>query len=264
MLGIIGGGKMGEALIKGIITAKTFPPEKIIVSEIVEDRCNYLSKNYGILTTNEVQYLVDKADIIIFAVKPQVIENILKEIKDSDITKKLFISIAAGVKIEKFEQYLGKDKKIIRVMPNACAFALESMSAICTNKNIENKDIEIVLEIFNSIGETIVVSESQMDAITALSGSGPGYVAVILEAFVDAGVLVGLNREIAEKLTLQTFLGTLKLKEQSGKNFYEIKSMITSPGGTTIAGIAELEKNNLRNAIFNCIKKATERSKELS
>ncbi len=264
MLGIIGGGNMGEALIKGIISSQIFSPEKIIVSEILDKRRNYLEKSYKIKTTLKIEELLDKAEIVIFAVKPQIIDTVLDEIKGYNMDNKLFISIAAGVKIEKFEKYLGKDKKIIRVMPNTCAFVLESISALSPNKNIDENDLKIALKIFNAIGETVVVPEYQQDPITGLSGSGPGYVATIMEAFIDAGVLSGLSRDIAEKLVIQTFLGTIKLKLESDKNFYEIKSMVTSPGGTTISGIHELEKGNLRATIMNCVKEATNKSKELS
>ncbi len=264
MLGIIGGGNMGEALIKGIISSKVFSPENIIVSEILDKRRNYLEELYKIKTTPKIKELLDKASIVIFAVKPQVIDNVLEELKEYHMDNKLFISIAAGVKIEKFEKYLGKDKKIIRVMPNTCAFVLESVSALSPNENINENDLKVALEIFNAIGETVVVPEYQQDAITGLSGSGPGYVATIIEAFIDAGVLSGLSRDIAEKLVIQTFLGTIKLKLESDKSFYDIKSMVTSPGGTTITGIHELEKGNLRATIMNCVKKATERSKELN
>ena len=264
MIGIVGGGNMGEALIKGMISSKLYSPDEIIVTEILKERCNYLEDNYKIKTTQKISELLEKVSIVIFAVKPQIINNVLDEVRKFKDLNKLFISIAAGVKIEKFEKYFGEDKKIVRVMPNTCAFVQESMSAICYNKNVNENDVKTVLEIFNSIGETVIVPEYLMDAVTGLSGSGPGFVAVILEAFIDAGVLAGLSRDVAEKLTIQTFLGTIKLKKETEKSFYEIKSMVTSPGGTTISGIHELEKGNLRASIMNCIKRATYRSKELS
>ena len=263
MLGIIGGGNMGEALIKGIIKAGIFNNNEIVVSELIDERREYLENNYKIEVTYKLEDLINNCNIIIFAVKPQVIDSVLIELKQNNLNEKLFISIAAGVKIEKFESYLGNDKKIIRVMPNTCAFVLESMSAISCNRNVTDYDLNQALKIFNSIGECVIVPETQLDAITGLSGSGPGFVSVILESFIDAGVLVGLSRDIAEKLIIQTFKGTLKLKEESNKTFYEIKSMVTSPGGTTISGIYELEKGAIRAAIMNCIKRATERSKEL-
>ncbi len=264
MLGIIGGGNMGEALLKGILKAEIYNNSEIIVAEISESRRKIINENYKVKTTDSLKTAIEFSNIIIIAVKPQVIDNVLNEIKNLSITDKLFISIAAGVKIEKFESILGEDKKIIRVMPNTCAFVLESMSALSCNKNVSKKDLENALKIFNAIGETVIIDENQLDAITGLSGSGPGYIAVILEAFTDAGVLVGLSRDVAEKLVIQTFLGTLKLKLGSGKTFSEIKAMVTSPGGTTINGIFELERGNLRSTIMNCVKKATDRSKELS
>ncbi len=261
MIGIIGGGNMGEALVQGLLKND----KKILVCEIDENRISFLKQKYNINITKELDKIINSCNIIIFAIKPQIIDEILDKLKKfKNLSQKLFISIAAGVKIEKFENFLGKNIKIVRVMPNACAFVLESMSALSPNKNIEKKDLETAIEIFNSIGKTVIVSEKEMDAITALSGSGPGYVALILEAFSDAGVNVGLNREIANKLIVQTFKGVIKLFEESEKSFIEIKNMVTSPGGTTIAGIHELEKGCLKGTIMNCIEKAYERSKKLS
>jgi len=260
MIGIIGGGNMGEALIRGLLKSN----KSLIICEISPQRIKYLKENYSVIVTDNLEELLKKSEIVIFAVKPQVIDSVLNNVKNSRISlnDKLFISIAAGVKIEKFEKYLGNDKKIVRVMPNACAFVLESMSALSPNKNVTENEIKTALDIFNSIGETVVIDEAYMDAITGLSGSGPGFVALILEAFSDAGVNVGLPRDIVNKLILQTFKGTIKLIEE-GKSFIEVKNMVTSPGGTTIAGIHELEKGALKATIMNCIKRATERSKEL-
>ncbi len=262
MIGIIGGGNMGEALAKGLLKNE----KKIIICEISKERREYLKKEFDVEITGNLHELLKKSEIIIFAVKPQVIDKVLEDVKNSkiEITDKLFISIAAGVKIEKFEKYLGKDKKIIRVMPNTCAFVLESMSALSPNKNVKKEELEKALNIFNSIGETVVVEENYLDAITGLSGSGPGFIALIFEAFSDAGVNVGLPRDIVNKLILQTFYGTIKLIKETGKSFIDIKNMVTSPGGTTIAGIHELEKGGLKGIIMNCIKRATDRSKELS
>ncbi len=260
MIGIIGGGNMGEALIRGLLKNN----RNLIICEISPQRIDYLKNNYEIDVTENLNELLKNSEIVIFAVKPQVIDSVLENVKNSKISldEKLFISIAAGVKIEKFEKYLGSDKKIIRVMPNACAFVLESMSALSPNKNVTEEDITAALEIFNSIGESVVIDEVYMDAITGLSGSGPGFIALILEAFSDAGVNVGLPRNIVDKLILQTFKGTIKLIEE-GKSYIEVKNMVTSPGGTTIAGIHELEKGRLKATIMNCIKRATERSREL-
>ncbi len=265
MIGFIGGGNMGEAIIKGLIQSNVYSPDKITVSDVSKERLEFLKNSYNVDITHVNKNVVKKSDILLIAVKPQIIEKVLGDIKESiDKNNHVVVSIAAGVSVGKLEGILGRDKKIVRVMPNASAFVLESMNVLCFNGNITDKEKKSVFTIFNSIGKTMELEEKYIDAVTALSGSGPGFVSVILEAFSDAGVNVGLSRDIAEKLILQTFLGTLKLATEQGKSFSEIKNMVTSPGGTTIKGIHQLEKKGVRCAIMDCVEAAFKRSSELS
>ncbi len=224
-----------------------------------------MEKTYNIKKANNNADIVKNCKIVVIAVKPQIIDIVLNEIKSIEFDKRIiFISIAAGVTISKLENLIGKDKKIVRVMPNAAAFVLESMSVLSFNGNISEEDKEFAFSIFNSIGETVESEENYLDAVTALSGSGPGFIALILEAFSDAGVNVGLPRDISDKLTLQTFKGSLKLVSETDKSFIDIKNMVTSPGGTTIRGIFELEKASVKAAIMKCVDAAFKRSRELS
>ena len=265
MIGFIGGGNMAEAIINGLLKSSKFRANSIIVSDVSNMRLDILKDKYKIIVTNNNKNILNKADTIILAVKPQIIEIVLNDIKKIiNKNEHLIISIAAGVPIKKIENVIGEDKKIIRVMPNACAFALESMSVLSFNKNITESDKQKASLIFNLIGESIELEEHYMDAVTALSGSGPGFIALILEAFSDAGVNIGLPRDIANKLLLQTLKGTLKLLEQKNISFIDLKNMVTSPGGTTIRGIYELEKSGLKSSIMSCLNSAFNRSKELS
>ncbi len=265
LIGLIGGGNMGEAIIKGMIESKNFSLTEITVFDVSKNRLIYLNERYHIDFSETVEELVEQSDVIILAVKPQIINSVLNNIKSLiDKNKHLIISIAAGVKIETFERTLGNDTRIVRVMPNTPAFVLESMSALSFNKNVSENDRKISMKIFQSIGEAIEIDESYLDAVTAVSGSGPGFIAEILEAFSDGAVKIGIPRELANKLIIQTFIGSIKLVSGEDINFNKLKNMVTSPGGTTIAGISELANYNIKAAIINCIEAAFKRSKELA
>ncbi len=264
MIGFIGGGNMGEAILKGLIKGGVYQPSEISVFDVNAGRLKFLKETYGINSANSGEDIVKRSNVVIIAVKPQIIDSVLLGLKKYFITdNRLIISIAAGVTIAQLEDNLGGNCKIVRVMPNAAAFVLESMSAISFNERVDTKDKEIVFKIFNAIGKTVELDERYMDAVTALSGSGPGFFSLILEAFSDAGVNVGLPRDIADKLILQTIKGTLKLSTDSGKSFVDIKNMVTSPGGTTIKGIHALEQGGIKSAIMNCVEAAFLRSNAL-
>jgi len=264
-IGVIGGGQMGEALIKGFLEKKIFSPENILVSEPISHRREYLEKTYRIKTTTSNTELIKEKSIILLAVKPQVMEDVLKEIS-KEIHKEvhLILTIAAGLPLSFYEKNLPEGTRIIRIMPNTCALVHESISAICKGKYAREEDIRLAEKIFSAIGEVVEVDEKLMDAVTALSGSGPAYVALFAEAMIDAGVRVGLPRNLAEKLVFQTILGTIHIFLKTGKNPYEVKSMVTSPGGTTISALEEFYKGGFSGIVISAILKAFERSKELS
>jgi pyrroline-5-carboxylate reductase len=191
------------------------------------------------------------------------IRYVLQGMKDSVIKKHLFISIAAGVTIESLISELPGGTRVVRVMPNICATVGEAASAICPGDTATKSDVEIACKIFNVVGRTVVVAEHLMDAVTGLSGSGPAFVFMIIEALADGGVHQGLDRATAQKLAAQTVLGAAMMVLETGQHPGELKDMVTSPGGTTIRGIEALEKNNVRSAIMSAVIAASQRSKEL-
>lgn len=262
-IAFIGSGNMGEALIKGITGASVFKNRNIIVTDIRKERLEHIKGLYKVNTTTDNRYAVKKSDIILFAVKPQIISKVVKEIGDLIDREKLIITIAAGITISSIQDHLNKKGKIIRVMPNIPAIVREGVSAIACGDDISKKDIEITKRIFNAVGRTVVVDESMMDAVTGLSGSGPAYVFLIIESLTDAGVKMGLPRDISRLLSVQTILGAAKLAMESGEHPGKLKDMVTSPGGTTIAGLHALEKGKLRSALMSAVEAATKRSEEL-
>ncbi len=264
-IGIIGGGQMAEALIKGFLKKEWFSPQNILVSEPVKARREYLEEYYSVKTTDKNNEVIEKRDLILLAVKPQVMEGVLKEIKEKvNPERHLILTIAAGLPLSFYEKRLPEKTKIVRIMPNTCALVLKSISAIAKGTYVEEEEIIWVERLFSAIGEVIRVEEAYMDAVTALSGSGPAYVALFLEALIDAGVRCGLPRDISERLTLATLEGTIGMMKETKKNPYEIKAMVTSPGGTTISALEVFYKEGFPGIVIKAVKKAYARGKELS
>jgi pyrroline-5-carboxylate reductase len=261
-IGFIGTGKMGEALIKGILAAKLVPPSKIYAGDADHAKLELLEKEYKINICKDNCDVVLGSDIIVIAVKPQIVPAVLEEIKDS-IKRQLIVSIAAGVPIETFEKALHQGTKVVRVMPNIAAIVREAACAISTGSTVSKEDSSLVSEIFSSIGRTVILPEHLMDAVTGLSGSGPAYVFMIIEALADGGVHEGLDRNTARLLAAQTVLGAAKMVLSDRTHTGELKDMVTSPGGTTIRGIRVMEERGIRVAMMNAVIAACERSKEL-
>ena len=266
-LGFIGGGNMAEALVKGLVATPSIEADNIILSDPVTERLKYLQNEYSVKTAINNRELVKISDILIIAVKPQVIKGVLAEVADLLDSNKLIISVVAGLPISFIENILDpsgvKKISVARTMPNTPALVQEGMTAICFSSQVSKVNVEVAHYIFKAIGETVTIDENSIDAVTGLSGSGPAYILMVIEALSDAGVKVGLSREISNKLTMQTVLGTAKLVRDSGKHPGELKDMVTSPGGTTIAGLHKLEAGGLRNTLINAVEAATKRSKEL-
>jgi len=266
-LGFIGGGNMTEALLKGLLASSSVGPKDILVSDLLSDRLEYLNKEYKIKTTDDSRKLVQKSDILILAVKPQIVGKVLESFSDIVDSHKIIISVAAGISINFIEDILnrkGKNKiSVIRTMPNTPALVQEGATAICGGGHSSKLDIKIAHHIFKAIGQTVAIEETHMDAVTGLSGSGPAYIFMIIEALSDAGVKVGLSREVSNILTIQTILGSAKLARDGGKHPGELKDMVTSPGGTTISGLHMLEEGGVRTALMNAVERATQRSREL-
>lgn len=261
-IGFIGTGKMGEALIKGILHSKLVAPDKVYASDADQVRLKSLERSHKINTCKDNCEAVQNSDIIIIAVKPQVVPKILEEIKGS-IRKQVIISIAAGVPIGTYENSLPEGTKVVRVMPNIAATVLEAASAVCSGTSVTAEDEAVAISIFNSIGKTVMLPEHLLDAVTGLSGSGPAYIFMIIEALADGGVFEGLDRSTARTLAAQTVLGAAKMVLDDGAHTGELRDMVTSPGGTTIRGIRVLEDRGVRIAMMDAVIEACERSKEL-
>ena len=263
-IGLIGTGNMGEALISGLIYSKSSDPEHIICSDTRQDKLKTIKKTYGIVTKKSNIEVVTAAEIIIYAVKPQIIASVLKETAGCLDMTKLIISIAAGVPLAAIESCLNKDLRLIRVMPNIAASVKEGAAAIAAGKHVLKNDIKLAKAIFDSVGKSVFIEENVlMDAVTGLSGSGPAYIFVIVDALADAGVKMGLSREDAQFLASQTVLGAAKLLMETKEHPAQLKDRVTSPGGTAIAGLHTLEKGGLRTTLINAVEAATIRSKEL-
>ena len=263
-IAIIGAGNMGEALISGLTVSGSSKPESIICTDVREARLDEIKKEYGVRTTENNIEAVDASDIIVYAVKPQIIASVLKETAEKLDMSKLIISIAAGVPMAAIESCLNKDLRLIRVMPNIPAAVKEAASAIAAGGHATDEDVDLAMEIFNSVGKCVFLEENYlMDAITGLSGSGPAYIFLIVDALADAGVKMGLAREEALFLSTQTVLGAAKLLMETREHPGQLKDRVTSPGGTAIAGLATLEEGGLRTTLIHAVEAATNRSKEL-
>ena len=262
-IGIIGTGNMGGALIDGLIHSRSSVPENIICSDVRSDKLKLARENYGITSkTNNID-VVKLSDIIIYAIKPQIMTKILKETNDYLDSSKIIISIAAGVPLSSIESCLNKELRLIRVMPNIAASVKEGASAIAPGSHVLKNDLQVAKAIFDSVGKSVIIEESLMDAITGLSGSGPAYIFLIVDALADAGVKMGLARDDSLFLSSQTVLGAAKLLIETKEHPGQLKDKVTSPGGTAIAGLHTLEQGGLRTTLINAVEAATNRAKEL-
>ena len=263
-LTIIGLGNMGQAILSGILKQDIIKAKNITAADkkFADPDFKKQEQLAEVTITDDNQKAAREADYIILAVKPQTIKYVLEEIKN-EAASKIIISIAAGIKTELLAQYFGTDAKIVRVMPNTPALIAEGMSALYYSSKVEADEKAFIEKIFKALGKTAVVKEEEMDAVTGLSGSGPAFVYLFIEALADAGVLKGLDRKTALKLAAQTVKGGAEMALNSGKHPAELKDMVCSPAGTTIAGVAELEANAFRSAVIKAVKTAAERSEEL-
>lgn len=257
-IGFIGGGNMAEAMIKGMIDKGM---KDILVSEPSEERRSHLSKSFSIETIASNKELASFCRIIILAVKPQNMETVVEEIKDIVTEEQTVVSIAAGIKLDYFSSKL-KTRKLIRVMPNTPALVQEGMSVMSLCECFSDNDIAIVRDILMSIGKVITLPEKHMDTVTALSGSGPAFIALFIEAMVEGAKTMGLNENDALTLTVQTVLGTSKLLD-GGMDPTRLREMVTSPGGTTAAGLAVFDEMKFKDMVKAAITAARNRSEEL-
>ncbi|MDD3043009.1 MAG: pyrroline-5-carboxylate reductase [Methanosarcinaceae archaeon] len=262
-LGFIGAGKMGSALMQGIIKAGIVQPAQIGASDLYEPGLNALRDELGIRVSTDNIPIIRDSDIIVLAVKPQILGAVLEKLRPEIDSSKLVISIAAGVPLETYEKALPKGCRVIRVMPNIAATVSEAASGIAPGTNASPEDLEIALELFSAVGTAVRTPEHLMDAVTGLSGSGPAFIFPVIEALADGGVYEGLDRKSALTLAAQTVLGAAKMVLETGLHPGELKDMVTSPAGTTIQGVHVLEEAGIRAAFMNAVIRASERSKEL-
>ncbi len=262
-VGFIGGGNMGEALIRGLIGANLVKPDLITATDVRGDRAKELAEQFGVTAHSDNARCVRDADVVILAVKPQIMSDVLRDISPAVEPRHLLISIAAGVATATIRAALGKDARIIRVMPNTPALVLQGAAAVAKGKGLERDDLATAQEIFGAVGRVVVLDEELMDAVTGLSGSGPAYVAIVIESLADGGVKMGLDRATAMTLATQTVLGAAHLLLETGLHPGALKDMVSSPGGTTIAGISALEEGGIRTTFIRAVERATLRSREL-
>ncbi|MCX7918376.1 MAG: pyrroline-5-carboxylate reductase [bacterium] len=263
-LAFIGAGNMAEALIRGILYSKLVKPSAIIASDTLDTRVEYISRRVGVRATRDNREAIQEANIIFLAVKPNVVDTVLSEIGTLLTKEQLLISIAAGITIARIEKQLTGHIPVIRAMPNTPALVLEGATAICPGSFTLKSHLELAQQLLGAVGKVVVVDETVMDTVTGLSGSGPAYIFMVIEALADAGVKEGLERGTALLLAAQTVLGAAKMVLQTGEHPAVLKDKVASPGGTTIAGIAVLESAGLRKSLIQAVSAATARSRELN
>ena len=261
-IGFIGGGNMAEALIKGL-QAGGFPTTDLMVAEPAGERRAFLADRYGVSTTAENGAVAAGSDIIVLAVKPQTAPSVLAEVGNGISPAKLLISIMAGVRTAAIEAACPDGTRVVRVMPNTPALIMDAASAIAAGSSATGEDISLTRRIFELVGKGWLVDEKLMDAVTGLSGSGPAYVLTFIEALSDAGVKNGLPRDVALGLAAQTVFGTARLLLETRDHPALLREKVTSPGGTTIAGLHILEREGFRGTVINAVDAATSRSREL-
>ena len=262
-IGFIGGGKMGEALINGILRAGLSSSDKIMVSDVDKKRLQILEKEAGIKTTQDNKKITSDSDIIILAVKPNMIGSVLDELNSEITSKHLIISIAAGIPLSFIESSLNKGCRAIRVMPNTPCLVGETAAGYVLGKKATRNDGKLVGQLLDAVGKSFLLDEKYLDAVTGLSGSGPAFIYVVIEALADGGVKMGLPRDVAITLAAQTAFGAAKMVLESGTHIGQLRDSVTSPGGTTIEGLHALEKGGIRNALIDAVETATKKSKSL-
>ena len=262
-IGFIGGGKMGEALINGILRAGLSSSDKIMVSDVDKKRLQILEKEAGIKTTQDNKKITSDSDIIILAVKPNMMGNILDELNSEITSKHLIISIAAGIPLSFMESSLNEGCRVVRVMPNTPCLVGETAAGYALGKNATQADGKLVGQLLDAVGKSFLLEEKHLDAVTGLSGSGPAFIYVVIEALADGGVKMGLPRDVANTLAAQTAFGAAKMVLESDTDIGQLRDSVASPGGTTIEGLHALEKGGLTNVLIDAVEAATKKSKSL-
>jgi pyrroline-5-carboxylate reductase len=259
--GMIGGGVMGEALLSRLIEQGLYQRDRVMVSDPMPERRQYLAAQYGIQVTDNNALAAAASQVLFLAIKPQVFGAVAAQLRGQE-SGALLLSILAGTTLKDLEAGF-PNRPVVRVMPNTPAAVGAGISALSGGRLAKPEHLAQARKILGTVGQVVEVQENMMDAVTGLSGSGPGYVAIVIEALADGGVLSGLPRAIAMELAIETVLGTAMLIREKGMHPGQLKDLVTSPGGTTIAGVAKLESLGLRTALIEAVKAATDRSMEL-
>jgi len=262
-IGFVGAGNMGCAMIKSIAASGILSSDSIYVYDVDTQRLLTLREETGINISESASEVVEKSDIIILAVKPNVLENVLNGCKTSFDNKKVLVSVAVGVPIKFYKKIIGEDKKVIRTMPNTPALVGEGMTLVSPDNNIAKEELDYVMSIFGCFGKAELLEEKLMSEVTALTSSSPAYVFMFLEAMADAAVLSGLPRNLSYKLAAQAVLGSAKMLLETGKHPGELKDMVCSPAGTTIEAVSTLEKNKFRYAVIEAMDECTKKAREI-
>jgi pyrroline-5-carboxylate reductase len=260
----LGGGKMGEALVSGLIRSGARTSEELMVTCRRDERARELAERHGVTTTLDNREAVEWADTLVLTVKPQDMEALLTQIGEHVPPEQLVISFAAGIRTTFIEQVLRHDAPVVRVMSNVAVLVDEAMSVVSPGSRAQDEHLVVAEELLGAVGRVIRLPEVHQDAVTATSGSGPAYFFLLAEAMIEACILLGLSRDVASELIIQTMLGSAKMLRDTGKHPVELREMVTSPGGTTIAAIRHLEQAGVRAAFLNAIDAARQRSAELA
>jgi pyrroline-5-carboxylate reductase len=263
-IAVLGAGKMGGILVKALVEKHRLSPERVRATVAHESRVQELSRKLGVTVTTDNLAAVKGADVILVCVKPRVVQELMEQIRSRVSAKQLIISVAASVHTSQIESALGKKVPVVRAMPNTPCVLGQGMTALCKGKFAQAEHVEAASALFNAVGRTVVVDEKHMDAVTGLSASGPAYIYIILESLAEAGVKVGLPRDIATLLAAQTTLGAATVVLETGDHPALLKDAVTTPAGCTIDGIMELEEGKLRVTLIKAVVKAAQRAKELA
>ena len=263
-LAVLGGGKMGQALLGGLLASGWRKAEDVVVTGRRSERLDELSAAYGVATTSDNAAAVAGAEVIVIAVKPQDLEALLSEISSQVTPDQTLLSFVAAMSTAFIESRLEYEVPVVRAMPNTPSVVHEGMAGISSGRFAEAKNMELARDVLTHVGRVVTVDEEYLDAVTAISGSGPAYFALLAEAMIEAGILLGLSREISTDLVVQTMLGSAKMLRDEHMHPVELREMVTSPGGTTTRAIRVLEQSGVRAAFLNAIQAAMERSQELA
>src|SRR3954453_4203071 len=263
-IAILGAGRLGESMLRGFLSSGWRSPADLVATSRRPERLAELSERYGIEATSDNAAAVEGAALVILAVKPQDMPALLAEIAPAISDTQTLLSVAAGTVTGSIEAHLPEGARVVRAMPDAPALVHAGVAGVCGGDHAREEDLDVAIEALSHLGGVVRVEEKDMDAVTALSGSGPAYFALLAEAMIEAGLLLGLSREISTRLVVQTMFGSALLLRDEGIHPVELRENVTSPGGTTTRAIRELERSGVRAAFLNAITAATERSRELS